>query len=201
MWKCKLNVFFHQVLASWTEDFLWTWCIQWKWGPWSPVLHDCSYGHMLSHSSGYHHPVLPCSLVGYPCCKSSYLQFMLYMRWTKAQQSLTLCWYVNHRSPCSRRNQSQPRKLREKYPEWSLSWLWHIASAGDLTPFLPALLRLILDTPSILWLLPCLHTLPRAPPSTTQLFMSSWTDRWGQQSQSHAHQISLSKSYMCGLHL
>ncbi len=132
----------------------------------------------------------------------SYLtsSFILILTYTLYWQTLTLCWFVHHRLPCSRKNQSQPRKLREKYPGWLLSWSSHIVSAGDLIPFLPALPRLTLDMPSILWLLPCLHTLPRAPPSTTQLSMSSWTDRWAQQAHCHNDHISLPKSNVFGLH-
>lgn len=66
----KLKVFLHQVLASWTEDLLWTWCVQRQRGPRSPVLHDRSHDHMLFNSSGYHHLVLPCSVAGYQISKS-----------------------------------------------------------------------------------------------------------------------------------
>lgn len=67
--KQKLNLFLHQVLASWTEDLLWTWCVQRQRGPRSPVLHDRSHDHLLFNSSGYHHLVLPCSVAGYQISK------------------------------------------------------------------------------------------------------------------------------------
>lgn len=104
--------------------------------------------------------------------------------------SVWLCLYVHYRLPCSRRNQSPPRKLKEKYPGWLSSWSWHTVSVGDLTLFSPALPRLIQDMPSILWLLPCLHTLPRVQPFTTRSSMYSWTDRWEQSSRCHIDQIS-----------
>lgn len=119
--------------------------------------------------------------------------FILYRKYITAWQNL-MHPFLYHRLPCSRRNQSQPRKQREKYLGWSLSWSLHTVSAGDLTPSLPALPRQTLDMPSILWLLPCLHTLPRAPPFTTQLSMSSWTDRLAQQSHCHIDELPLSKS-------
>lgn len=132
-------------------------------------------------------------------CKPAVLYFI--KKTITALQNLIICPFVHHRLPCSRRNQSQPRKLRKKYPEWLLSWSWHTVYVGDLTPFLPALLRQTLDMPSILWLLPCLHTLLRVPPSTTQLSMSSWTVRLAQQSHWWTSFIFLFffKNYFCVL--
>lgn len=98
---------------------------------------------------------------------------------------------VNHRLPCNRRNQNPPRKLREKCPGWWLSWFWHSVCVGDRIPSLPVLLRLTRDMPSILWLLPCPRTSPRAPPFTIQLSTSSWTGRWARLS--HWSQVKVWK--------
>lgn len=182
----KLTAVSHQVLAPRPEDILRTWCFQWKWRPGCPVLHDRSYDYLLFYPTGYHHLVLPCSVVGYPHRKWFFMLCTI-------PPGPNLTCFVYHRLPCSRRNLSQPRKLSEKCPGWLLSWSLRTLCAGDLTPSLPVLLRLTLDMPSIPWLLPCLLTLPRAPPSTTQSSMSSWTDRFVQHSDQF---YELNNSYL-----
>lgn len=77
----------------------------------------------------------------------------------------------------NRRNLNQHKRLKRKSPEWFLSWLLLMYSAGDHTRSLPALQLLTLVMPFTHWQQPCLHTLQRVPPSTIPLFMSLWTDR------------------------
>lgn len=145
--------------------------------------------------------IILCYLAVWMAIRAVSTSQLLSVQWKSdySAQSLSLHLSANHRLPCSRRSQNPPRKLREKCLGWWLWWLWHTASAGDRTPPLPVLLQLTRDTPSILWLLPCLHTLPRAPPFTTQLSMSSWTDRWAQLSHSslHFNVLSFHKCAFC----
>lgn len=87
--KQKLNIFLHQVLASWTEDLLRTWCVQRQRGPRSPVLHDGSHDHLLYNSSGNHHLVLPCSVAGYQSSKYNPANFCLIKGRLQRSESLT----------------------------------------------------------------------------------------------------------------
>lgn len=77
----------------------------------------------------------------------------------------------------NRKNLNLHKRLKRKSPEWFLSWLLLMFSAGDHTLSLPALQLLTLVMPFTHWQQPCLHTLQRVPPSTIPLSMSLWIDR------------------------
>lgn len=86
--KLKRNIFLHQILASWAEDLLRTWCVQRQRGPRSPVLHDRSHDYLLFNSSGNHHLVLPCCLDGYQSSKYKPAAFCPIEEWLQCSESL-----------------------------------------------------------------------------------------------------------------